>query len=105
MKKFIINIIVLYVIVLPITLLTMSGISYAILLTKFEPTKEIESMKYNVNESYPKAIKTHSLTCDGCMKESSNLTPYKLKDINTNVNLCDDCLEVFTELEKEGQNE
>lgn len=105
MKKFIINLIVLSVIVLPITLLTMSGISYAILLTKFEPSKEIETMNYNVNESYPKTIKTQSLPCDGCLKESTKLTQHTLKDINTKVNLCDDCLEVFTEIEKEEQND
>lgn len=101
MKKFIINLIVLSVIVLPLTLLTMSGLSYAILLSKFEPTKEIKTM----NETYPKLIKTQSLPCDGCMKETTNLTQHTLKDINTKVNLCDDCLEVFTELENEGQND
>lgn len=98
MKKFIINIIVLFAIVLPLTLLTMSGISYAILLTKFEPTKEIKIM----NDPLPKSIKTQKLQCDGCMKETNNLTQHTLKDINTKVNLCDDCLEVFTELEKEN---
>lgn len=102
MKKFIINLIVLSIIVLPITLISMSGISYAILLTKFKPTKEIETVIYNVNESY---TKNQSLPCDGCMKESTNLTQYTLKDINTKVNLCDDCLEVFTEIEKEEQND
>lgn len=95
MKKFIINLIVLSVIVLPLTLLTMSGISYAILLSKFEST--------NIKEDIQ--VMNQTLPCDGCLKESTNLTPYLLKDINTKVNLCDDCLEVFTELEKEGQNE
>ena len=108
MKKFIINLIVLSVIVLPLTLITMSGISYAILLSKFEPTnikEDMQVMNYDVNESYPKTIKIKSLLCDGCLKESEKLTPHKLKDINTSVNLCDDCLEVFTEIEKEVQND
>lgn len=95
MKKFIINLIVLSVIVLPLTLLTMSGISYAILLTKFEPT--------NIKEDTQ--VMNQTLQCDGCMKETTNLTPHKLKDINTTVNLCDECLEVFTEIEKEDQND
>lgn len=108
MKKFIINLIVLTIIVLPLTLITMSGISYAILLSKFEPTnikEDIQVMNYNVNESYPKEIKIKTLPCDGCMEEKSVLTAYLLKDINTTVHLCDDCLEVFTELEKEEQND
>ena len=108
MKKFIINLIVLSVIVLPLTLIAMTTISYAILLSKFEPTnikEDIQVMNYDVNESYPKEIKEVKLPCDGCMKESNNLTQYTLKDINTKVNLCDDCLEVFTEIEKEEQND
>lgn len=95
MKKFIINLIVLTIIVLPLTLTTMSGISYAILLSKFEPT--------NIKEDIQ--VMKQTLPCDGCLKESEKLTPHILKDINTSVNLCDDCLEVFTEIEKEVQND
>lgn len=73
----------------------MSGISYAILLSKFEPT--------NIKEDIQ--VMNQTLPCDGCMKYSINLTPYTLKDINTKVNLCGDCLEVFTEIEKEEQND
>lgn len=45
------------------------------------------------------------ILCDGCYQEKEKVTPYLLKDINTKVNLCDDCLEVFQEIEKENQND
>lgn len=43
--------------------------------------------------------------CDGCYQEYEKVIPYTLKDINIKVNLCDDCLEVFTELDKEENND
>lgn len=96
MKKLIINSIMV-VIITPLVLLATYTFAYEILLIKSEVGEmEEKTVKtFNVNESYPK------LLCDGCYEEKVKVTPYLLKDINTKVNLCDDCLEVFTELEKE----
>lgn len=58
-------------------------------------------VNYNINESYPKEKIVNKFLCDGCYQEKEKVTPHTLKDINTKVNLCDDCLEVFQEIEKE----
>lgn len=58
----------------------------------------------NISIDEPKTKILNKLLCDGCYQENEKVTPYLLKDINTKVNLCDDCLQVFTELEKEENN-
>lgn len=100
MKKLIINSIMV-VIITPLVLLATYTFAYEILIIKSEvETVEEKTVKtFNVNDSYPK------LLCDGCYQEKEKLTPHVLPDINTKVNLCDDCLEVFTEIEKEVQND
>lgn len=65
--------------------------------------KTIPVSNISIEESKTKII--NKILCDGCYQEKEKVTPYLLKDINTKVNLCDDCLEVFTELEKEEQND
>ena len=59
--------------------------------------KENSIQTFKVKET----IKEPNILCDGCYEEKEKVTPYLLKDIITKVNLCDDCLKVFTELEKE----
>lgn len=100
MKKLIINLIMV-VVITPLILLASYTFAYEVLIIKSEVEEmEEKTVKtFNVNESYPK------LLCDGCYQEKVKLTQHVLPDINTKVNLCDDCLEVFTELEKEEQND
>lgn len=57
----------------------------------------------NISNDEPKSKIINKILCDGCYQEKEKVTPYLLKDINTKVNLCDDCLEVFSELEKEDE--
>lgn len=87
MKKFIVNLIVLSVIVLPITLISISCLSYAILLTKFEPTKEIETMKYEEKNSYSNELRS----CDYC-----GIRSYDIKILDGKENkifICKECEE------------